>query len=161
MQKSKEIISFLSDQNAVSEEFTTLPALSIVMIGFALFILLLAQTYTSYQQRMEQLAFYHTADGIATKMTNPDCYFMRDGGLVDLAIMQNDTSFIQSLRGQLERGGITFLLRLHWGNFTIDIPEPLPPAVTQRVAVSKNVGIYLNEAQTVPGTLTVILWRNT
>ncbi len=29
-----------------------------------------------------------------------------------------------------------------------------------RVAVSKDVGIYLNEAQTVPGTLTIVLWED-
>ena len=151
---------FLVEEHAVSEEFTILPALSIVMIGFALFVVLLAQTYTAYEERMDRLQNYQTADGIAKKLTNLDCYFIREGGLIDVSILQNDPGSLQILCEQYERTGVIFLLRLQWNNLTQDFPEPLSIAPMNRVAVSKDVGVYLNEAQTVPGILTIILWEN-
>jgi hypothetical protein len=152
---------FLGDEHAVSEEFTILPALSIVMIGFALFAVLLAQTYTAYEERMDRLQNYQTADGIVHKLTNPDCYFIREGGLIDVSTLQNDTGSLQILCEQYERSGVIFLLRLQWYNLTQDFPETLSIAPMNRIAVSKDVGIYLNEAQTVPGTLTIVLWEDT
>ena len=160
MQKTFKMRYFLVDEHAVSEEFTTLPALSIVMIGFALFIVLLAQTYTAYEERMDRLQNYQTADGIANKLTSPDCYFIREGGLIDVPILQSDTGSLQILCEQYERSGVIFLLRLQWNDLTQDFPETLSISPMNRVAVSKEVGIYLNEAQTVPGTLTIVLWED-
>jgi hypothetical protein len=148
------------DEWGISEEFTVLPALSIVMIGFALFIVLLAQTYTTYGERIEQLQNYQTADSIVNKLTNPDCYFIREGGLIDFYILQNDTGSLQILCKQYQRSGITFLLQLRWNDLTRDFPETLITIPLNRVAVSKNIGIYLNEAQTIPGTLTILLWKD-
>jgi hypothetical protein len=158
MRKRIKIRSFLVDERGVSEEFTVLPALSIVMIGLALFIVLLAQTYTTYGERIERLQNYQTADGIIQKLTNPDCYFIREGGLIDLYTLQNDTGSLQSICAQYQKSRITFLLRLRWNNLTQDFPETPPMMPLNRVAVSKEVSIYLNEAQTIPGTLSILLW---
>jgi len=158
MKKTFKMRYFLVDEHAVSEEFTMLPALSIVMIGFALFVVLLAQTYTAYEERIDRLQNYQTADGIANKLTNPDCYFIREGGLIDVTILQSDTGSLQILCEQYERSGVIFLLRLQWNNLTQDFPDTLSIAPMNRIAVSKDVSIYLNEAQTVPGTLTIVLW---
>jgi hypothetical protein len=160
MRKRIKIRLFLVDEWGVSEEFTVLPALSIVMMGLALFIVLLAQTYTTYGERIERLQNYQTGDSIIQKLTNPDCYFIREGGLIDLYTLQNDTGSLQILCEQYQKSGITFLLRLQWKNLTQDFPEALSIAPMNRVAVSKDVGIYLNEAQTVPGTLTIVLWED-
>jgi len=153
-----KVRAFVHDERAVSEEFTTLPALSVVMIGFTLFIVLLAQTYTAYEERIDRLQRYHTADTLALKLTNPDCYFIKEGGLIDIQILQDDTQSLERIRNEYQKSGITFILRLRWTNTSEDFPEELPSITGNRVAVSKDVGIYLNEAQTVPGTLTIILW---
>jgi hypothetical protein len=158
MRKRIKRRSFLVDERGVSEEFTVLPALSIVMIGLALFIVLLAQTYTTYGERIERLQNYQTADNIIQKLTNPDCYFIREGGLIDLYILQNDTGSLQSVCDQYQKSGIMFLLRLRWNNLTQDFSQAPLVMPLNCVAVSKDVGIYLNEAQTLPGTLTILLW---
>jgi hypothetical protein len=159
MQKKIKKRLFLVDEHAISEEFTTLPALSVVMIGFALFIVLLAQTYSTYEERIAQLQNYQTADGIAHKLTNPDSYFIRDDGLIDVAILESDMGPLQKIQEEYHRSGVSFLLRLRWYNITKDFPAEQPATSMNRLAVSKEVGIYLNPAQTVPGTITIILWR--
>ncbi|RLF33655.1 MAG: hypothetical protein DRM98_01915 [Thermoplasmata archaeon] len=152
---------FIEDENAVSEEFTTLPALSIVMIGFTLFILLIANTYTAYDVRIDNLEKYQTADFIATKLTNPDCFFIREGGIVDLPLLKKTESKekLNSIREEYQRDHVDFIVRISWESTYLDFPEDLPINVgAARVAVSKDVGVYLNEAQTKPGKLTIIMW---
>ena len=150
---------FLKNEQAVSEEFTVLPALSVVMIGFALFVVLLAQTYIAYADRIDRLQSYQTADGLLQKLTNPDCYFIRRGGLVDLHLLQNDTKSLQNYCEQYLKSGFRFQLQLRWNDQIWDFSESLSSDPLNRIAVSKETGVYLNEAQTIPGTLTILLWR--
>jgi hypothetical protein len=159
MRHTLQLRCFFADNYAVSEEFTSLPALSIVMIGFALFVVLLAQAYLTYEERMEQLQEYQTVDALASKLTNPDCFFMREGGLVDVSVLRQDTSSLQRICDQWRRSGVAFFLRLHWDDITEDFPGTCSTTSSHRVAVSHLVGVYLTDAQTIPGVLTVILWR--
>lgn len=161
MVKRLHLKKFIHDEKAVSEEFTSLPALSVVMIGFTLFFVLLATVYTAYGVRVESLEKYQTADFIATKLTNPDCYLMREGGVVDLPLLNSDDgkSALYLIRDEYKTAGVNFTLRISWDNTYEDFPENLPDYIGDRVAVSKSVGIYLNEVQIVPGKLTIIMWN--
>ena len=162
--KKTPLRSFIGDEKAVSEEFTSLPALSVVMIGFTLFFVLLANVYTSYGIRVESIGKYQTADLIATKLTNPDCFFIREGKLANLPELRKDGSNdkLNSIREEYRASSVNFIVRVSWwdGNEvkSEDFPEDLPDDIGDRVAVSRDVGVYLNEAQTSPGKITVILW---
>lgn len=151
---------FLTDDRAVSEEFTTLPALCIVMIGFALFTVLIAQTYIAYQGRVDSIQKYQTASFLTQKLTNPECSFMRTGTTVDISQLNTPTSRDQLnvTRCVYRQSGVDFIVRMRWNNGSQDFPINLPANTSNRVAVSKNVDVYLNIAQTIPGTLTVITW---
>jgi len=149
------------DENAISEEFTSLPALSIVMIGFAIFIIMIANTYTAYNTRIESLDKYQTADFIVTKLTNPDSFIIKEGGVIDLELLRNSDSEINELRDKYRASGIDFVIRISYENTVEKVPsnaENLLSNAGDRVAVTKCVGIYLNQAQTKPGKLTVITW---
>ena len=150
---------FLKNEEAVSEEFTVLPALSIVMIGFALFIVLIAQAYVTYEERMTRVQNYQTASSLIHKLVNPDCYFIRNEGLIDLPLLQTDRVSLKELCDRFEWSGYSFFIRLHWGDYSKDFPDTPLTLPKDRIALSTDVGVYLNEAQTIPGTLTVILWR--
>jgi hypothetical protein len=150
---------FLRNEDAVSEEFTVLPALSVVMIGFALFILLVANTYSSYSDRMDRLQTYQTIEGLFQKLMNPDCFFIKVPGVVNLRLLQNKTDSLQRTVEQYTRVGFGYRLQIQWDNQTWYFPENLETTPKGLVAISKAIGIYLNEAQTVPGTLTLSLWR--
>jgi len=153
--------SLIRNEKAISEEFTSLPALSVVMIGFTLFFVLIANVYSSYAMRVDSLDKYKTADFISTKITNPDCYFIKEGGLIDLPRLHSIESniLLQSMKNKYKSSGFDFVLRISWDKNSEDFPENLPSNINDRVAVTKDVGIYLNEAQTVPGKLTIILWN--
>lgn len=150
---------FLKNEEAVSEEFTVLPALSVVMIGFALFVIILAQTYIAYTDRIDRLQSYQTADGLLQKLTNPDCFFIRESGLVDVHLLLNDTNSLQQYFEKYTKAGLYFLLQLRWNNQLWEYLDPSESNPLSRTAVSKEIGVYLNEAQTIPGTLTIVLWK--
>jgi len=152
--------SLIRNENAISEEFTSLPALSVVMIGFTLFLVLIANVYSSYALRVSSLDKYQTADLISTKLTNPNCYFIKEGGLVDLPALKTlaSNAMLNSMREQYKRSDFDFIIRVSWEVYSMDFPENLGDNLGDRVAVSRDIGVYLNEAQTVPGKLTVILW---
>jgi len=160
MKTTLRLRSFCNDDLAVSEEFTSLPTLSIVMIGFALFLVLLSQTYLTHGERMDQLDGYQTADRIVRKLTNPDCCFMRPGGLIDVSVLRQDIGKLQTMNEQYSHSGVRFILRLRYD----DIEEDFTPidniSALYRIAITRQVGIYLSDAQTIPGSLTIILWRD-
>ena len=154
------LTNFIRNEKAVSEEFTSLPALSVVIIGFTLFFVLLANVYISYGLRVESIEKYQTADFIASKLTNPDSFFIKEGGLVDLPMLHTNEgkSRLNSTREKYKASSVDFIVRITCDGFNEDFPEDLPNNVGDRVAVSRNIGVYLNEAQTVAGKLTIILW---
>lgn len=152
---------FIKDENAISEEFTSLPALSIVMIGFAIFIILIANTYATYTTRIESLDKYQTADFIVTKLTNPDSFLIKEGGIVDLPLLKNSDTEINQLRSKYRASGVDFIIRISYEDTVVKLPsnaDDLLSNAGDRVAVTKHVGIYLNQAQTKPGRLTIIAW---
>lgn len=163
MKKKCFTTNFIQDTRAVSEEFTSLPALALVMIGFSIFFSLIANTYITYHTRMDTLHSYQVADSIATKLTNPDCFFMKPGGIVNLPLLRNNTDRFFQVQEYYRSSGFSFCIRIRWlgpdGGFE-DFPQSGPPTNQDRIAMSTLVGVYLNEAQTAPGSLTVILWRN-
>lgn len=151
----------IKDENAISEEFTSLPALSIVMIGFAIFILLIANTYSAYTTRVDNLNKYQTADFIVTKLTNPDSFIIKEGGIIDLPLLKNSEAEINQMREKYRSSGVDFIIIVRYENFITKLPHNADDLLLNsgdRVAVTKNIGIYLNEAQTKPGTLTIITW---
>ena len=159
MIRKSRVRPFWVNKQAVSEEFTSLPALSVVMIGFSLFLIMLTQVYTAYQERMTQVQYYQIAENLVEKWTNPDSPFM-SSGLVEVSRLSNTTT-IMNLQDEYRLSNISFIIRLRYLDSDHDFPEPPPPTSPHRVAASKELGVHLNDAQTTPGTLTLILWRTT
>jgi hypothetical protein len=159
MRHDRWVRDFVRNDAAVSEEFTSLPALSVVIIGFGLFAVLLSQTYLSYEERMEQIQDYQIVNSLAHQLTSRERPFIREGGVFDVSALQQDSTPLFGIRDQWLRSGWRFLLRIHWGNTTQDFLGPEDTTVSHQVAVTHPIGVYLNDAQTTSGTLTIILWR--
>lgn len=158
--------SLIKNNQAISEEFTSLPALSVIMIGFAIFILLLANTYSAYNQRTENLEKYQNTNQIATKITNPDCFFIKEGRIIDLPALEKDinsqNSEFEKLRQDYKSKGINFVIKITYKGTTKNFPsnaDSLITSVGETTAVTKNLAIFLNDAKTKPGSLTVITWE--
>ena len=167
MSKKLKIRSFIQNEDAISEEFTSLPALTIVAIGFILFILLVSNTYSAYNTRVESLDKYQTADFIVKKITNPDSPITTEGGVIDLEKLK-DTSIgdplINAIRSKYQASGVDFIVKINYENKELNYPTTptsatdLLQAHVDKIAVSKNIGIKINDAETKPGKLTIISW---
>lgn len=162
MRRQSQLRDFLNNERAVSEEFTSLPALSVVMIGFTLFFVLFANVYTSYSLRVESIEKYQTANFLFAKLIHPDSLFIRPGGSISFPLLRSGegAAYLQSLRDNYRPAGVNFTVRVRWDASSYDFPEPFLDARGDRVAVSASASIYLNEARTVPGTLTIITWSD-
>lgn len=157
--------NFIKNEKAISEEFTILPALTVAVIGFSLFILIVSNVYNTYNCRIETLDSYQSASFIASKLTNPDCYFMMEGGIINLPLLDSpnpeESDYkLNQMRNEIAAPGVNFSIVVSWDSQKKYFPEDnLPSYVYERVAVSKTASIFLNEAQTKPGKLTVIMWE--
>ncbi len=157
---------FLENNKAVSEEFTTLPALVVVMIGFSIFILVISNVYSAYNHRINTINNYQTASFIANKLTNPDCFFMMEGGIVNLSCLENsynsiEENTLEKLREEIGFKCSNLSIIISWDDKNIVFePKTLSQNSFDKIAVSKTVSIYLNEVQTKPGKLTVVTWRD-
>ena len=151
---------FLSYEDAISEEFTSLPALSIVMIGFTLFIVLLANTYGAYYDRMDRIEIYQSADLVATKLVGSSCCFIRAGGIVNFPLIESGAcdERMNESRVEYQHSGLDFTLIVSYQDGSVTFPV-LPVSDRDRVAVSRDVGVLVNDAEIFPGKLTVVMWK--
>jgi hypothetical protein len=146
------------NEEAVSEEYTALPALCVVVIGLALFFLLLAHAYAMPQAQSETTRTYHTAELLTEKLLDPANAFIQSGGILDLDILTGTSVPLDRLRQDNSPSGFDFLLRLTTANTTITIPANVT-IPTSAVAASRTIPVALSPAQTIPGRLTVVVWR--
>ena len=147
-----------SNEEAVTEEFTALPALCVVVIGLTLFFLLLAHAYAAYQDQSETARNYHSAELLTEKLLDPANAFILPGGAIDLASFTNASEPLTRLRQDYSPPGFDFLFRLTINATTITFPTDVHLPATYTVA-SRDVSVVLNDAQTIPGRLSVLLWR--
>ena len=149
---------FIDNKKAVSEEFTMIPAIVIVLVGFALFGLLLTNTYEAYNQSIESTENYRKARTILKKLTSPEGKIIDESGTVHLNKLINHPEWVTNEYHKYSN--VKFFVRINWKENTesyIDIPAN-PPVKGNQVALSKTVSISLNSAETKPGTFTIILW---
>ncbi|MDD5779101.1 MAG: hypothetical protein PHU95_06605 [Candidatus Thermoplasmatota archaeon] len=73
--------SFISDESGISEEFTSLPALAVVLIGFGLFFALVGGAYHVHTEKLERADGYRAANFVLQKLTTSN------GGLAEEGIL--------------------------------------------------------------------------
>jgi len=148
------------NNNAISEEFTSIPSLSIILIGFTVFFLLISNVYSAYDLRTDSIDMYQKAEFIANKITNPNCFFINPGGIVNLTKLNtnNGQEDLLDFRSKLSLSKTNFTIKISWDDNNEYFPGNIPDYVHDRIAVTENICIYLNEAETSPGKITIILW---
>ncbi len=147
-----------SNEEAVTEEYTALPALCVVVIGLTLFFLLLAHAYAAYQAQSETAHSYHTAELLTEKLLDPANAFITPGGAIDLASFMQASEPLTQLQQDYSPLGFDFLFRLTANTTIVTLPADayIP---TNYIVASREVSVVLNDAQTIPGRLSVLLWR--
>jgi hypothetical protein len=129
------------------------------MIGVLLFFLLISSAYDSYGLQTKQLSHIDIATYVLTKTLNPDQIYMLEAQVLDIQSLQsrNATSHLQEIQKSLYASGMNFTLFVGWKNTKQWILSE-PPGIRQ-TAVSKQIGIAINPLETIPGTVTVIIWE--
>jgi hypothetical protein len=144
---------------AISEEFTILPALSLVIIGIVLFSVLTLSTYESYGAQTKQLSQIDIASYLLSKLIDTDQLYMREGQIIEISILEQPESlvFFNDLKHDLYPSGIDFSVMVSWGNTSMWVLDQ--PMEVDTIAVSQPIGIALNPVDIILGSITVVVWN--
>ena len=150
---------FISNDSAVSEEFTALPTLTVVMIGFTLFSVLIAQAYGAYIDRQESVDVFQEAIDILDALLSPNSPLLFKSGVIDVSVFY-DNDLRQSEALEYFQSDFEGAILLSFENSSLSVPSDWQTTQSNRISASKNVAVMLNEVETVPGILSVVVWRN-
>jgi len=156
-------MEFLKDKRGVAEEFTTLPAIMVVMIGFAIFFAMIATVYHLHNERMEDKELFEVAHYVVSKLTNVGSPLVEDASLI---IDENklENVGIDELKEYCYPIGYDYYVKIYEysedGSKEKIYPRNVGDAIPDknRVSASRKVAIK-GEIDVKYGELVVIVWR--
>jgi hypothetical protein len=157
------MLSFISDDRAVVEPHADMPAMALAVVGFIVFIAVMSQAYGAFQNKAFIAENYQDAANLAEKLS-------RDASLtgslrpdvIDAAKLEELENDPQEL---MQKYGVhyNFVLKVEVDTtsriYTQIIKDPDISESKYGISSSIPVTVRLNEAQELPGTLTVKIWR--
>lgn len=146
--------SFISDDRGVTEPYTDLPSLAILAVGLILFGFLIFSAYTSYASS----AYYAAIKGDLRAVTlaiESDPAIISDGHPGVLVASHIDSEGQGALSGY-GHPGATLQATVEAQGYRWQIGETSKGvSASYRVPVT----VLLNDARSLPGTLTVTVWE--
>ncbi len=147
------------DEQAVCEEFTFLPALVVVVIGFTLFLLILSSTEENHQNQINSIDNYNKIIFIKYRLLSLDTPLMDNGAInYSYLISGRGLSHLEELRREISRYNLNFSLHLTFNDQGFYIPSK--PLESERIAISQPVAVKTNDVEVSAGRLTIILWED-
>ncbi len=155
--------SFTSDERGVLEPYTELPAMALATVGFVIFIALVAQAYSTYQQKAFIADHYQDAANLAEKLgkdssivsnMRPD---LIDAGRVEA--LAHDPKELMEKYGAYYNFMFKIELNSENREYSIVVKDPKRANPGNGISASVPVTVQLNEVQELPGVLTVNIWR--
>ena len=155
--------SFFNNDRAIVEPHADMPAMALAVVGFIVFIAVLSQAYGAFQDRAFIAENYQDAANLAEKLS-------RDAALtgssrpdvIDAAKLEGLGNDPQELV-QKYGAHYNFVLKVEVNTmsriYTKIIKDPDISGSKYGVSSSIPVTVRFNEAQELPGTLTVKIWR--
>jgi hypothetical protein len=157
------MLSFISDDRAVVEPHADMPAMALAVVGFIVFIAVMSQAYGAFQNKAFIAENYQDAANLAEKLS-------RDASLtgslrpdvIDAAKLEELGNDPQELMKKYD-AHYNFILKVEVDTesrtYTKIIKDPDISYSKYGLSSSIPVTVRLNEAQELPGTLTVKIWR--
>lgn len=152
---------FISDERAVIEPHVDLPAMALAVVGFMVFIAIMSQAYGTYQQKSFISENYQDAANLAEKLSRDS---MLTGGvrpdLIDaqrLEELRNDPDELMNKYGAYYN--FMFKIEVETGRKYSRIITPDISVPEFGISSSIPVTVRFNDAQELPGKLTVKIWR--
>ncbi len=152
-------MKIIEDKRGVTEEFTSLPAIMVVMIGFALFFAMITSVYHVHNERMKNMELYDVAHYVIMKLTNRNSPLVSQDKNTPLII---DKRSIKSNNINLKEFcspvGYDYQVKIY------DLKEEFSENIGNepegdRVAVSRKIAIKFDEGDIRCGEIVVIVWR--
>ncbi len=154
--------TFQNNNEAISESFTVLPALAMVLIGFTIFSIIIASAYTTFDYQHDIINKFDGAQDILEKISSPNSPVTEDGSLFKLKDFNSIEAkeLFHQLLNKYQCYGYNFTIKLTFENriYWIFNPQSSDIILTNTYACTKIVSIAINDIQIVPGSLTVIFW---
>ncbi len=155
--------SFINDDRGVIEPYADLSAMALAVVGFIIFIAIVAQAHTAYQQKAFIAAHYQDASALSEKLS-------RDSAMTNRARPDIiDAGKVEEIKGDpheiLEKYGAyyNFMFKVEANSadrtYSMIIMDPRITNSEIGVSASIPVTVKINEVQELPGTLTVKIWR--
>ncbi|MCL7474665.1 MAG: hypothetical protein SCH39_03965 [Methanosarcinales archaeon] len=146
-----------SDEKGIVEPNSDMVAMALTVIGFIIFISLVANTYHVYQEKTYIAQHYDDAAGLAGLLRNEP--LLTAPGRPDLI----DAGRVESLTP----GDIEWLKGKYGTHYGFSFKVEVPPIYRKVVGTAEELGvsasvpvtIRLNEVDELPGTLTVKIWE--
>ena len=153
--------SFINDEKGMIEPYSELPAMALAVIGFIIFIAVLAQAYTTYQEKSFIAGHFQDASNLASKLGKDSSLTGTRPGIIDsgkLETLKNDPDEIIRKYGSYYN--FMFKVESNSGEraYSIIIKKPDSAEPKAGVSASIPVTIRLNDVEEIPGTLTVRIW---
>ena len=148
---------FTRDERGVVEPNSDLVAMALAVIGFVIFISVMAHTYQVYQEKTFIAQHYDDAVSLAELLRNdPLLTVPRCPELIDASRIES-----------LGEGDIRELRDRYATHYNFSFKVEVPPTYSKVVGTSKELGVSasipvttrLNDVEEMPGTLTVKIWE--
>jgi hypothetical protein len=155
--------SFISDERGVVEPHIDMPAMALGVVGFVVFIALISQTFGAYQNKAFIAENYQDAMNLAEKLSRDstltgsvrpdviDVARLEEVGNEPMELMRKYGAYYNFMfKVEVDTTGRTY---------TRIIKNPEISESKYGISSSIPVTVRLNDAQELPGTLTVKIWR--
>ncbi|MCD6473756.1 MAG: hypothetical protein J7K47_02475 [Thermoplasmata archaeon] len=151
-------MKFIGDRKGVAEEFTSLPALIIVMIGFALFFAMFANVYMAHNEKLKTAELAEAAHYIALKLTNAESPLTDAPLLINKEKWEYMVKHEENIRKYCKPSSYNYSIKIS-SPFVSDFKMIGEKAKGDRMSVSMKVAIKLAEGDVKYGKLIVTVWR--
>ncbi len=151
-------MKFIGDRKGVAEEFTSLPALVIVMIGFAIFFAVFANVYMAHNEKLKAAELAEAAHYIALKLTNAESPLTDAPLLINKEKWDDVVKHEEILRKYCKPSSYNYSISIS-SPFVSDFKMIGEKAKGDRMSVSMKVAIKLADGDVKYGKLIVTVWR--
>ena len=153
--------SFINDEKGIIEPYSELPAMALAVVGFIVFIAVLTQAYTTYQEKSFIAGHFQDASNLAKKLGKDSSLTGTRPGIIDsgkLETLKDDPDEIIKKYGSYYN--FMFKVESNSGEKAYSIVIKRPDSGESKAGVSASipVTVALNDVEEIPGILTVRIW---
>ncbi|MFZ3383790.1 MAG: hypothetical protein WA144_07695 [Candidatus Methanoperedens sp.] len=151
--------SFINDEKGLIEPYTELPAMALAVVGFIVFIALLTQAYSTYQEKSFIAGHYQDAANLARKLGRDSSLTGGHPGVIDSGKLEKlDTAELFRQYGSYYNFMFKIDSNSEYRSYNIIIKNPDYGDSKIGVSASIPITVRFNDVEEQPGTLTVKIW---